>query len=400
MYNVIVVGARCAGSPTAMLLARKGYRVLLLDNATFPSDTISTHIVWPVGVVRLKRWGLLDRVVASNCPAIRKLTFDVGPFALTGSPPAADGISEFFAPRRIVLDKILVDAAVEAGAELREGCSVEDVLTDGDRVTGIRCRAKGGLPVTETASIVIGADGRHSVVARAVKAPEYNVRPSLSCWYYAYWSGVPVEGPELHSRPGRAFGPIATNDGLVCLPVAWTRREFQQYRADIEGNYLKTLELAPGLAERVRQGKREERFVGTADLPNFFRKPVGPGWALVGDAGYHKDPITAQGISDAFRGAEALAEALDAGFSGQEPWESALARLERTRDEEVTPMYEFTCQLATLEPPPPAMQQLFAAVHGNQPETNRFFGTLAGTVPLREFFLTGEHAACHRRLKP
>jgi len=386
MYDVIVVGARCAGSPTAMLLARKGYRVLLLDSTTFPSDTISTHIVWPVGVARLKHWGLLDRVVASNCPAIRKLTFDVGPFALTGSPPAADGISEFVAPRRTVLDKILVDAAVQAGAELREGCSVDEVLVEDGRVIGIRCRGKGGLPVTETAPIVIGADGRHSVVARAVKAPEYNVRPPLSCWYYAYWSGVPVEGPELYSRPGRAFGPIPTNDGLVCLPVAWTQREFHQYRIDIEGNYLKTLELAPRLAERVRQGKRESRFVGTADLSSFFRKPVGPGWALVGDAGYHKDPITAQGISDAFRGAESLAEALDAGFSGREPWEIALARLERTRDEEVMPMYEFTCQLATLEPPPPVMQQLFTALHGNQSETNRFFGTLAGTVTFREFF--------------
>jgi flavin-dependent dehydrogenase len=265
-----------------------------------------------------------------------------------------------------VLDTILLEAAVEAGAELREGCTVEDVLTDGDRVTGIRCSAEGGSPVTEAASIVIGGDGRHSVVARAVQAPEYNAKPPLGCWYYAYWSGVPVEGPELYSRPGRAFGPIPTNDGLVCLPVAWTHNEFQQYRADIEGNYLKTLELAPGLAERVRQGKREERFVGTADLPNFFRKPSGPGWALVGDAGYHKDPITAQGISDAFRGAETLAEALDAGFSGREPLEAALARLERKRDEEAMPMYEFTCQLATLEPPPPVMQQLFTALHGTK----------------------------------
>ena len=122
---------------------------------------------------------------------------------------------------------------------------MEEVLADGDRVTGIRCSTKGGSPVTETASIVIGADGRRSVVARAVKAPEYNTKPPLSCWYYAYWSGVPVEGPELYSRSGRAFGPIPTNDGLVCLPVAWSHDEFQQYRSDIEGNYLKTLELAP-----------------------------------------------------------------------------------------------------------------------------------------------------------
>jgi 2-polyprenyl-6-methoxyphenol hydroxylase-like FAD-dependent oxidoreductase len=295
-------------------------------------------------------------------------------------------MSEFFAPRRTVLDKILVDGAVEAGVELRESCAMEDMLTDGNRVTGIRCKTKGGSPVTERASIVIGADGRHSIVARAVKAAEYHQKPALTSWYYAYWSGVPVDGMTLYSRPGRAFGPIPTNDGLVCLPVAWTHNEFQQYRADIEGNYLKTLELAPGLAEQVRQGKRQERFVGTADLPNFFRRPAGPGWALVGDAAYHKDPITAQGISDAFRGAAALAEALDAAFSGREPWETALARLERTRDEEVMPMYEFTCRLATLEPPPPLMQQLFAALQRNQSETNRFFGTLAGTVPMREFF--------------
>jgi 2-polyprenyl-6-methoxyphenol hydroxylase-like FAD-dependent oxidoreductase len=386
MYDVIVVGARCAGSPSAMLLARKGYRVLLVDKANFPSDTISTHIVWPAGIARLKRWGLLEKIVASNCPAIRKLTFDLGPFALTGSPPPAEGISEFFAPRRKVLDTILVNAAVEAGAELREDCVVEGITTDGERVTGIRCSAKGGVSVTETAPIVIGADGRNSVVARAVKAAEYSTKPPLGCWYYAYWSGVSIDGPELYSRPGRAFGPIPTNDGLVCLPVAWTHNEFQQYRADIEGNYLKTLELAPGLAERVRQGKRAERFVGTADLPNFFRKPSGPGWALVGDAGYHKDPITAQGISDAFRDAEALVDALDAGFSGKEPLEVALTRFERKRNEEAMPMYEFTCQLATLEPPPPTLQRLFAGLHGNQTETDRFFGTLAGTVPLREFF--------------
>lgn len=386
MYDAIVVGARCAGSPTAMLLARKGYRVLLVDRATFPKDTISTHVVWPTGVARLKRWGLLDRVAASNCPTMRKVTLDVGPFALTGSPPPADGISEFFAPRRTVLDTILVEAAVQAGAELREGCSVEEIMTDDGRVTGIRCRAEGESPLTETASIVIGADGRHSIVAEALKAPAYNAKPAMACWYYTYWSGISAEGPEFYSRPGRAFGLIPTNDGLACLPVAWTYKEFRQYRSDIEGNYLKTLELAPELYERVHQGKREERFVGTADLPNFFRKPMGPGWALVGDAAYHKDPITAQGISDAFRGAEALAEALDAVFSGSETLEAAVERLERKRNEDVMPMYEFTCQWATLDPPPPAMQKLFSALRGNEAERNRFIGTLAGTVPIQEFF--------------
>ena len=386
MYDAIVIGARCAGSPTAMLLARKGYKVLLLDKAEFPSDTISTHIIWPSGAERLKRWGLLESVLATNCPLIRRMIFDLGPFALSGSPPASDGVFGIIAPRRTVLDKIIVDAAVKAGAELRENCLVEEIVMNDDRVTGIRCRIKGGSSVTEKARIVIGADGRNSIVARAVKAQEYNARPPLSCWYYTYWSDVPVEDLVLYSRPNRAIGTIPTNDGLICLPVAWTANEFRDYRSDIEGNYLKTLELTNGLADLVRQGKREERFFGMADLPNFFRKSFGPGWALVGDAGYHKDPITGQGISDAFHAAETLTGALDAGLSGSESLEKSLARYEQSRDEEVMPMYEFTCDWATLQPPPPDMEYLFSALRGNQAETDRFCGTIAGTVPIPEFF--------------
>lgn len=124
MFDAIVVGARCAGSPTAMLLARRGYRVLLLDRARFPSDTISTHWIWPPGVACLKRWGLLDRVVASNCPPIRSLGLDLGAFVLTGVLPAVEGVDEMYAPRRTVLDKLLLDAAAEAGAEVREGFAV------------------------------------------------------------------------------------------------------------------------------------------------------------------------------------------------------------------------------------------------------------------------------------
>jgi hypothetical protein len=157
-------------------------------------------------------------------------------------------------------------------------------------------------------------------------------------------------------------------------------------RADIEGNYLKALaEVAPGLAERVRGGKREQRFVG-GPIDNYFHRPYGPGWALVGDAGYKKDPCTAAGITDAFRDAELLAEAIDAGFSGRRSLEDALADYERQRNEASLPMYEFTTQLATTAPPPPEMQQLLAALHGNQEATNRFFGVFAQTVPAHEFF--------------
>jgi 2-polyprenyl-6-methoxyphenol hydroxylase-like FAD-dependent oxidoreductase len=140
------------------------------------------------------------------------------------------------------------------------------------------------------------------------------------------------------------------------------------------------------LAERARAGRREERFTGTAELLNYFRKPYGPGWALVGDAGYHKDPITAQGITDSFRDAELVAEAVDAALSGRQPIEEAMAEYEQRRNKAAFPMYEFTCQLAALEPPPPEMQQLFAALRHNQEQTNRFFGVMAGTVPVPEFF--------------
>jgi flavin-dependent dehydrogenase len=386
MYDAIVVGARCAGSPTAMLLARQGYRVLLLDRDTFPSDHMSTHWIHQPGVARLQRWGLGERLAVTGCPPITSITMDLGPFALRGTPPPSGDVAEAYCPRRTVLDKLLVDAAVEAGAELRERFSVQELVWDGDRVSGITGRSATGTTVTEQARMVIGADGIHSLVARQVEAPSYNTKPTFACVYYSYWSGVPLEGVEFYPREHRGFGTLPTHQGLTCIIVGWPHDEFHAYRADVEGNFLKTLELAPAFAERVRQGRREERFTGTAELFNFFRRPHGPGWALVGDAGYHKDPITAQGISDAFRDAELVAEAVDTSLSGRRPVEEAMAEYEQRRNAAALPVYEFTCQLATLEPPPPEMQQLFAALRGNQADTDRFLGLIAGTTPVPDFF--------------
>ena len=387
MYDVIVVGARCAGSPTAMLLAREGHRVLLVDKAVFPSDTLSIHYIHQPGVARLQRWGLLGKVVESNCPPVRRLAFDAGPVVLAGAPAPADGVADGFAPRRTILDKILVDAAVAAGAELREHFAVEALLTDGVRVTGIRGRERAGSPaVVDKAHLVIGADGMRSLVARSVQAPAYNERPSLTCAYYAYWKGVPVESAELYARPDRMVIAGPTNDGQAVIIVYWPRRDFHEVRADIERHHLEAIDLAPRLAERVRRGERTERFRGTADLPNFFRTPYGPGWALVGDAGYHKDPITALGITDAFRDAELLAAAVHEGLAGLRPMEDALADYQRRRDQAALPLYELTCQNATLQPPPPEMQALLAALRHNPEQTSRFFGTMTGAVPVAEFF--------------
>jgi flavin-dependent dehydrogenase len=168
MYDAIIVGARCAGSTTAMLLARKGYRVLLLDKATFPSDTISTHIIHPIGLARLKRWGLLDQIISSNCPPISQVNIDLGPFDLQCSMQPVDGVAAAYAPRRYVLDKILVDAAVAAGAELREGFQVQDLLRENDQIVGVKGRSATGELIAEKARMVIGADSKHSLVARQV----------------------------------------------------------------------------------------------------------------------------------------------------------------------------------------------------------------------------------------
>lgn len=386
MYDAIIIGARCGGSPTAMLLARKGYRVLLVDRATFPSDTISTQIIWPMGVAQLQSWGLLDRLVASNCPKVTKFTMDLGEFPLSGWGPPVEGIADSYGPRRFVLDKILVDAAVDAGAEFKEGFTVDEILVADGRVIGVWGRDQGGSPLTEDAKIVIGADGKHSLLARAVQAPEYNAVPSLSCFYYTYWSGVPVDGYEDY-WPGKKFiMTIPTNDDITLIVMAWPRDQFHTIRANIEKNYMDTIDLVPGLAEWVLEGRREERFYGTADIQNFFRKPYGPGWALVGDAGYNKDPITAFGISDAFRDAQLLSEAIDDGMSGRAGLEEALGEYERRRNESAMPLYETTLRAAEYDQHHPRSLELRAALRGNQPDTDVFMGVLTGSVPKEEFF--------------
>lgn len=386
MYDAIVVGARCAGSPTAMLLARKGYKALLLDRANFPSDLpFSTHLVHQSGMARLKRWGLFGQVAASNCPPITQYYFDFGAFVLSGTPPPADGIAEAYAPRRKVLDSILVEGAVGAGAELREGFSVQELVWEGDRVIGIRGRGNTGGIVTENARITIGADGMNSVVARGVQAPEYNTKPPLQGPYFSYWSGVQMKGFEFYPAAHRgAFGWM-TNDNLALIGVGFAAKDHPAVRSDIEGNYLRTIrEDAPDLFERLERGRRAERFVGGL-IPNYFRRSHGPGWALAGDAGYQKDPCTAEGITDALHSAELLSEAVDAGLSGREPLDQALAGYEQTRNAGALPLYEFTCQLATLEPPTPEMQQLLSALRGNQEQTNRFLGYLPRPSPCRSF---------------
>lgn len=391
-YDAIVVGARCAGSPTAMLLARKGYRVLAVDRSNFPSDTISSHLIHPAGVAALDRWGLLERLIATGCPPVDTYSFDFGSARIEGSPGTADA-PVAYCPRRTVLDKLLVDAAAESGVEIREAFVVDDILIEDDAVVGIEGHTKGGDSVTERADVVIGADGRYSLVAKAVLPEQYNEVPPLAVAYYSYWSGLPMNGRfETYLRDGRGFAAAPTNDDETLIIASWPFAEFEANKRDIEGAFLATLEIVPEFAARLRAAKRESRFAG-APAPSFFRKPYGPGWALVGDAGYNKDPITAQGITDAFIDAERCVEALDRSFRGSASYEDSMADYQRERDERAVPMFELTCDIATLEPPKTEQQQLFRAIEGNRKAMDRFVQMNAGTISPEEFLVPADVAA-------
>ena len=232
---------------------------------------------------------------------------------------------------------------------------------------------------------MIGADGAHSLVAKSVQAHEYDTKPPIATYYYSYYSGFAADDIEQHVRVYQGAGCFPTHDGLTLIAAVWPSHRYDEVRVDVEGSVGKVHESTPSVAERLRDARRETKWVGTPGVANYFRQPYGPGWALVGDAGYDKDPITAQGISDAFIDAEGLTTALDDGWSGRRPLDDALAAYQSSRDRRVKPLYDFTCELAMLEPPPPLLQQLFAALNDNQEATNQFFSALTGSSPLPAF---------------
>lgn len=356
-WDVIVVGARCAGSPLAMLLARKGYRVLLVDRAIFPSDTISSHLVFQTGLACLQRWGLLDRLAATGCPRIPSTSLDIAGMAIEGGWIPVDGIDYAFGPRRFLLDALLVEAAAEAGAQVRQGFSVRGLLFDGDRVVGIRGGGENGSEVAERASLVIGADGKFSMVARAAGAAKTRDEGSLLLNYYSYWSGVPVGVSKLFAYVGWGGGIFDTHNGLSLITLVMPKERLSEFRGNIDRAFRAAISQNPEYAEILSRGTREEPYRGMVDLPNFFRRSHGPGWALVGDAGYDKDPVSAQGISDAFRDADALATAIDEGLSGSGLLDDALAGYEAHRDEVSTPAFDWTI-LSTSFAPDPSFEQM------------------------------------------
>lgn len=387
--DAVVVGGRCAGAATAMLLARQGHRVLVVDQDAFPSDMkLSTHLVWHAGVDLLQSWGLLEPLRRAGTPLLTRFSLDLGELVLSGNPPHTQAHAAI-APRRIVLDQVLRDAAARAGAQLLDNTSFQDVMRDAAGVvTGIQCKQADGTPLTVHARCVIGADGRGSRVARAVGSPSTHefTREQCSVNVFAYFSGVPMNGVEFYSRPERMGYAWQTNDGLVMSGVILPGREERTEREGLEPLILDELSsMAPDLAARLKAGRRETDWLRVA-IATGARQASGPGWALVGDAGITFDPITAAGITNALRDAEHLSQALHRAFKDDAPLGQTLADYARQRDETAVPWHLFAQQMAELLPPPPELVALLGAMAGNQPQIDRYFGLFGQTVSPTDFF--------------
>jgi flavin-dependent dehydrogenase len=314
-YDAIVVGARPAGASTAMLLARAGRRVLLVDRSAYGADTLSTHAIMRAGVMQLHRWGLLDEVRRAGTPAIRHSAFHYGDERVDVPIREEHGVDALYAPRRTVLDPIIVDAAWDAGVEVLWGVRVVGVERDANgRVCGVRARTPAGAEAVATAPIVIGADGMHSTIARAVGTVAEHETASAGAFVYAYFSGLDSPALDLYYEPGVSAGVIPTNDGLHNVFVGMPAARFAAERdlgTKTENVFASVLsEAAPDVARALAHIEPVTPFRSFPGLGGHLRRSHGPGWALVGDAGYFKDPLTAHGITDALRDAELLVRAL------------------------------------------------------------------------------------------
>ncbi|HKE73457.1 MAG TPA: NAD(P)/FAD-dependent oxidoreductase [Acidimicrobiales bacterium] len=350
--EVIVVGARPAGAATAMLLARQGHDVLVVDRASLPSDTISTHAIARGGVVQLARWGLLDAVVASGAPRIRTVSFTGADGTVLRRPvKARAGVDFLLAPRRPILDTIVLSAALDAGARFASGLTVTGLLGH-RRVAGVEVRDRIGRTRRIPARLVVGADGVRSRVAREAGAVVVDDRGPGGAAHYAYVAGLDGEGIEFHLGPGAFAGVFPTHGGEANVWVCTPAGAAVPVGADRTGAFLALVERAsPALAARVRAARITSPVRGAAGLPNHVRQAGGPGWALVGDAGYHRDPITGHGITDAFRDADLAATHLGPALRGEVPEGAALAAYAAERDRALGPVLDLTCRLAGFPPP-------------------------------------------------
>lgn len=350
--DVLIVGARCAGAPLAMLLARKGLKVTAFDKCAFPSDAISTHFIWPIGVAALHRWSIWEYILAA-WPAVCHKAFSSGPEGdLIGPLHAVDGVNYAISLRRFKLDALLVKAARQAGAEIREHSAVDALIVEHGSAVGVRGHdVASGKAFEERAAIIVGADGRDSFVAREIGAPKYNEAPSMTASSYTYVVDEETDPDmlEVYRRPPREFVFFPTDGGLTMVNLVIGAALVPEFRKRVTANFFSAFEDCPELANRLRRSKQVAPIKGSVHMPNYYRQSFGPGWALVGDAGYHRDPIRAQGIHDAFLDAEDLAIAIERGFNDRTAMENALRARQTKRDDRTRTPYELALKAAGFE---------------------------------------------------
>jgi flavin-dependent dehydrogenase len=358
-YDVVIVGARCAGAATAMLLARRGLRVLAIDAGRYGSDTVSTHALMRAGVFQLSRWGVLDGIKAAGTPVVQSTSFHYGDEVVEVQIKPQNDVDGLYAPRRTVIDRLLVDAARGAGAEITfETRLVDLVRADNGRVSGVRLRDSHDRERQVSAELVIGADGVRSTVARLVGAASYRTGRHATGVIFTYWSDTGVDAYHWYYNIGVGAGVIPTNNGHTCIFASLPQSRFQEtMRRGADAGYRQVLrECGSDLAAIVDRSKQVEKYRGFSGEIGFFRESFGPGWALVGDAGYFKDPLTAHGITDAFIDAELLAQAVVAGT------EIAFAGYQSARDKLAVAHFEVTDAVASFEWDFPKVQQLHRAL--------------------------------------
>ena len=349
-WDVIIIGGRVAGASTALLLARTGVRVLVVERARRGADTVSTHALMRGGVLQLQRWGLLPRVADTGAPPVRGVTFHYGHDSMSVTLKPYAGVDALYAPRRTVLDALLVDAAEEAGARFDFGLAMNDVARDrAGHVAGVVVRDHFGTTRTERARLVVGADGRHSIAARQVEAPTIVAGNHAAAYVYGYWPAANLDGYHWYYGDGLSAGVIPTNDGLACVfaagPAAVVAARMRHSRPlDAARDLLRRLDCQ--LAELTSSPPLGPiRFF--RGLPARLRRPHGPGWALVGDAGWWKDPLSTYGMTDAFRDAELLARAVITGAASENAMQIGLCRYQAERDRLALPMHPIVDRLAS-----------------------------------------------------
>lgn len=344
--DVVVVGARAAGAATAMLLARAGLSVLVVDQDREGADTLSTHALLRGGVLQLHRWGVLPKLVAAGTPPIRETTFRYSDSEVAIAIKPADGVAALYAPRRTLLDPVLVDAARRAGAEVRFGQRLVGLTRQGDGVSGVVIRDRRDGHRVVAARLVVGADGRRSTLARLVSAPVSHRAAHTSSFVYGYFRDLPADGYEWAYRPEGMAGFIPTNGGMTCVFAGHLPSVIG--RGGVEVLHSVVAAASPGMGERLRAARLASPVRTFTGQPGLLRRPWGPGWALVGDAGSWKDPISAHGLTDALRDAELLATAAAADLAAGRPDPGPYRSYEQTRNHLSVPILRGSDEIAAM----------------------------------------------------